>query len=219
MSRLTLVIGNKNYSSWSLRAWLGLAHAGIDFREILIPLDRPDTAAAIRRHSPSGRVPALLLDDATVVWDSLAILETLAERHPEAGLWPVEAGARAVARSVSAEMHSGFQALREGMPMNIRKFLPGRGQPPAVLADVQRIITLWADCRSRFGASGPFLFGHFGIADAMYAPVVTRFRSYGVSLPPEADAYAGVVMALPTMQAWCAAAREEPWVIHREELA
>lgn len=208
MSDLTLVIGNKNYSSWSLRPWLALRVAGIPFQEVRIPLYRPDTLAELRAWSPSGLVP-LLRDGDLRVWDSLAICETLAERFPEAGLWPADRAARAVARSASAEMHAGFAGLRNAMSMNIRRRYPDKGRTPECLADIERVLAIWRDCRTRFGAGGDFLFGRFGIADAMYAPVVLRFQTYAVALDGVARAYAEAVLALPAMREWIAAAETE----------
>ena len=201
MARSLLVVGNKNYSSWSLRPWLALRVAGVDFEEVRIPLYRDDTPAAIARWSPAGKVPVLRHGDVTV-WESLAICEYAAEvLAPGAGLWPAEPAARAHARAIAAEMHAGFGALREALPMNLRARvrLP---LSPAVRADVERVVAIWEDCRARFGAGGPFLFGAFGIADAMYAPVATRFDSYGVSLPPVARSYADALRALAPMREW-----------------
>ncbi len=208
MANCVLVIGNKNYSSWSLRAWLALKRTGIDFQEILVPLMRPETKAAILAHSPSGKVPLLRLGD-DQVWDSLSIAETLAERFPAAGLWPAAATARATARSVSAEMHAGFMALRRALPMNLRAHLPGRPRAADAEADIARVQDIWTSCRTRFGAAGPFLFGGFTIADAFYAPVVGRFRTYDVALTDVCQAYADAVWQTPDMQAWVAAAVAE----------
>lgn len=216
MAEMTLVIGNKNYSSWSLRPWLALRQAGLDFDEIVIPLSETGTRASILKHSASGRVPALRHGDLTV-WDSLAICEYAAELQPEAGLWPDDRAARAVARSVSAEMHAGFTALRQHMPMNIRSKFPDEGRKPGVKEDIDRITALWRQCRSRYGADGAFLFGRFGIADAMFAPVVSRFRTYGVALGEVEQAYADAVWALETMQEWAKAAANEPMVIDSAE--
>jgi glutathione S-transferase len=204
--RLTLVIGNKNYSSWSLRPWLAMKHAGIPFVEHRVALYQPDSKRRILEHSPAGKVP-VLKDGATAVWDSLAILEYLAEKFPDRGLWPRSAMARARARSVSAEMHSGFGALRTHMPMNLRNSYPGRGLTPEVEADIARMAGLWTECRA--SASGPFLFGEFCNADAMFAPVATRFLTYGVGLPPVCRRYVDTLIALPAMQAWYADARAE----------
>ena len=210
MSELTLYVGSKNYSSWSLRPWLALAHTGQPFREVVIPLGTPDTAAAVARASPSGKVP-LLEDGALRVWDSLAICEYLAERFPAARLWPEARDARAVARSACAEMHAGFVALRTHMGMNIRARHPGRGlEQPGVREDIARIQALWAELRERFGQGGPFLLGHFTNADAFFAPVVTRFVTYGVELSPASRAYAEAVLAHPGMRAWTEAALADP---------
>ncbi|WP_343574676.1 glutathione S-transferase family protein [Pseudomonas sp.] len=205
---LSLVIGSKNYSSWSLRGWLAMALTGVDFEEILIPLGGQDTARRIREHSPSGKVPALKCEHG-VIWDSLAIAEYLAERFPEAHLWPRGEAARALARSVCAEMHSGFMALRSHMPMDIQRNQPLAEVPEAVEADVARIVELWSLCRKQFGQDGPFLFGHASIADAFYAPVATRLRSYCVTLPIEAQNYVDAIYAWPTFRPWLEAAMVE----------
>ena len=177
----TLVIGDKNISSWSLRPWLALKQCGIPFAEECIRLRQPDSKAEILRHSPSGKVPALKTRTG-VVWDSLAILDYLAERHPEQQLWPSDEEARAAARSISAEMHSGFTTLRNDMPMDLLGRLASPPLSAALEADIARIAAIWRDTRARFGQGGPFLFGAFTCADAMYAPVATRFRTYGVDL-------------------------------------
>ena len=190
MAPYSLIIGNKNYSSWSLRPWLMMKACDIPFEETVIALDTPTTRQEILRHSPSGWVP-VLKDGELTVWDSLSIGEYLAEKHPEAKLWPADPVARARARSISAEMHSGFGAVRKNMPMNVR---------------------------SSFPADGPFLFGHFTIADAMFAPVVSRFRTYAVELTDEAAAYAAAVWDMPAMKAWVEDAKNEPMVIDRHEL-
>lgn len=203
---MRLIIGNKNYSSWSLRPWLAMKVAGIAFDEHRIPLYGPGSKEQILAYSPAGKVPCLV-DGALRVWDSLAICEYLAEKHP--GLWPQDPAARAVARSISAEMHSGFANLRTHMSMNIRKRHPGKGRTPESLADVARIVAMWSDCRARHGKEGPYLFGKFSIADAMYAPVVLRFRTYEVELPADCRAYADAILALPAMQDWIAAAGAE----------
>lgn len=221
MADFTLVIGNKNYSSWSLRGWLMARIAGIDFEEIMVPLDRPETASSIKKHSPSGKVP-VLMHRGLAVWESLAIAEYLNDLKPEAGLWPAAVAARAHARAVSAEMHAGFAELRAHMPMNIRASYPGKGMTLAVRADIERITGLWRDCRKRFAGAAPkddgFLFGAIGAADAMYAPVVTRLRTYGVPLDSDAEAYCTAVMAYPAMKEWIDAAEHEPWLIASAEL-
>jgi glutathione S-transferase len=221
MADFTLVIGNKNYSSWSLRGWLMARIAGIAFDEVLIPLDLPETQAAIRKHSPSGKVPVLLHRGLTI-WESLAIAEYLNDLKPESGLWPAAEAARAHARSISAEMHAGFAELRAQMPMNIRGAAPGKGMSPAVRTDIERITGLWRDCRKRFAGAAPkdegFLFGTIGAADAMYAPVVTRLRTYDVKLDSDAAAYCDAVMAYPPMKEWVEAAKHEPWLIASAEI-
>jgi glutathione S-transferase len=209
-----LTIGDKNISSWSLRPWLAMRHAGIPFREVNIRLRTPETKAHILRYSPAGKVPVLLAGG-QAIWDSLAILEFLAEAHPEARLWPQQRQARAHARSVAAEMHSGFQALREHCPMDLVRRLPKSTLPDAVGADVRRIVGLWRDCRRRHGTGGDFLFGAFSAADAMYAPVASRFRTYLPDLGAYGDdgtarAYVDTIFALPAMAEWEAAARLDP---------
>jgi len=212
-----LVIGNKNYSSWSLRSWLLLSEAGIDFEEIRVPLDMPGTAEELRKHSPAGRVPVLLLDGHTV-WDSMAIAETVAERWPDCNLWPEDAWARAHARSVSAEMHSGFSALRASMPMNCRAMGRKVPLPDALTADIDRIFEIWSDCQHRYASGGDWLFGRFSIADAMFAPVVLRFRTYGINLPQSASTYPARLLASKSMQKWLLSAESETEVIEHEEL-
>ena len=218
MAEFTLYIGNKTYSSWSLRAWLVLKHAGVAFDEVVIPLYQPESRAEILKHSPTGRVPSLKHGEVTV-WDSLAIAEYLADLFPQAQLWPADPDARAMARGVSAEMHAGFVALRQNMPMNLREAFPGQGLSPAVRTDINRITALWRDCRRRFAGHKPFLFGDFTIADAMYAPVVTRFVTYGLPVDDDARDYMAAVTGLPEMQAWTEAAHREPWMIPKYEVA
>lgn len=213
---LTLVIGNKAYSSWSLRPWLLMRHSGIPFDEVRLPLYTERWNAEIGRYSPSGRVPALF-DGETKIWDSLAICEYLAEREPHKQLWPRDRSARALARAVSAEMHSGFSELRTQMPMNVRRRLPDRGRTPGALKDIARIERLWNDCRQRFGQNGPFLFGQFSIADAMYAPVASRFYTYDVELDPVSREYVGTLLSLPAMQRWIAEAQAEVETIAQYE--
>lgn len=214
MARFTLVIGNKNYSSWSLRPWLAARHCGADFTEELIPLRQSDTKARILSHSPSGKVPLLkdheVRDGVLAVWDSLAICDYLAEAFPKAHLWPLDPAARAVARSVSCEMHAGFPNLRSECPMDIIRRHPGRPRSAECEVEIARVLSLWQDCRSRFGAGGPWLFGSFSVADCMYAPVVTRFVTYEVPLDAVGAAYVQAVMQHPAMQEWCAAAALEP---------
>jgi glutathione S-transferase len=214
MSQTTLIIGNRNYSSWSLRAWLALEATGQEYDEVVIPLNRPETTTQNQRWSPTGRVPALRIGD-IVLWDSLAICEHLAETHPDAGLWPAEPVDRAAARSVVAEMHSGFVALRKHMPMNLRASYPGAGREPGVDEDIARITSIWEECRRSHGADGDLLFGEFTIADAFYAPVVSRFLTYGVSPGGVAGQYMEAVWALPAMRDWVEKARAEPWSAER----
>lgn len=213
---LTLVIGNKAYSSWSLRPWLLLADAGIDFEEVCIPLYRDDSAAALARWSPSGKVP-VLRDDGVTIWESLAIVEHLAERFPERCGWPRDPAARATARAASAEMHAGFAALRAQMPFNCRarKRLT---LDAAAVQDIARVQALWRDCRGRFGAGGPWLFGAFSPADAMFAPVALRFATYGTPLDDTARTYVATVESHPAVQRWIAAARLEREVIPGNEV-
>lgn len=209
-----LYIGNKNYSSWSFRPWLALRVTGVPFEERLYPLYEPEGQAAIRAVSPSGMVP-LLDDDGVKVWESLAIIDYVAETRPHTGLWPADRAARAFARSVAAEMHAGFADLRRNMSVNIRRRFPGQGRTPESLADIARVTAIWREARARFGepsGEGPFLFGRFGAADAMYAPVVTRFRTYAYELDPVCEAYAQALEALPAFAEWTAAAAAEPWV-------
>lgn len=211
----TLVIANKNYSSWSLRPWLAMQVFGIAFDEVVIPLGQPDTAERIREWSPSGKLPCLV-DGEVRVWESLAILEYLAEsRHY---LWPEDVAARAHARAVASEMHAGFRALRLHLPMNLWRPIAVRPLTPEAAADVARVTALWRTARERFGAGGPFLFGRFTAADAMFAPVVTRFRTYDVPVDEVSAAYMVAVESLPAFQAWKAAALKEPWVIPHDEV-
>jgi glutathione S-transferase len=205
---LTLVIGDKTYSSWSLRAALALELAGTPYREVLIALNRADTRAQILQHSPTGKVPLLVSEDGPV-WDSLAIAEYLAERFAEAHLWPQDRAARALARSVCAEMHSSFVALRTHLPMNLKRDQALAEIPADAQADIQRICALWAECRARFGQGGDFLFGQVSLADAFFAPVAARLRSYQVPLPAQAAAYVQTIYQWPAFQRWYQAAQEE----------
>jgi glutathione S-transferase len=214
---LKLAIGNKNYSSWSMRPWLALRANHIAFEEIFIPLY---TGAADKQRilsvTRSGKVPALIDGDVTV-WDSLAIIEYLAERFPEAKLWPEDRGLRAHARSVSAEMHSGFVALRSECPMNLHRPVRGIALSEDARANVARIQEIWLDCRERYGKLGPFLFGAFGAADAMFAPVVFRFHTFAIDVAPEVRAYMDRMMALPAVQEWTKAGLAETLIIERME--
>lgn len=205
---LTLVIGDKNLSSWSLRPWLLMKQLDIPFTERLVRLDRPETKAEIAKVSPSGRVPCLI-DGDMAIWDSLSIAEYLAEKFPDKALWPTHAKARAIARSVSAEMHSGFGALRAFWPMNFAR--EGMGHMTGgIESDIARIAAIWETCRRDFGREGPFLFGRFSVADAMYAPVVSRFQTYGpVALPPLAEEWRKAMWLLPAMRDWGDGAKAE----------
>lgn len=222
MSKPLLIIGNKNYSSWSLRPWLALRTAGIDFDEQLVPLFEDDWAER-KAELPSGTVP-VLKHDGTVIWETLAILEYAAETWPEANLWPTDKAARSRARTVSNEMHAGFTAVRSHMPMNIRAHHPGRGRgqdgaaKAAVERDTRRIEEIWTECRETFGSGGDFLFGDFSNADAMFAPVVSRFTTYAVELNPTCQTYMDAVQNLPAMQEWSEAGRTEPWTIKEDEI-
>jgi glutathione S-transferase len=204
---LTLYVGSKRYSSWSLRPYLALAHTGVTFETRTILLDQDDTRANIARVTPAGRVPVLHHDD-LVVWDSLAICEYVAELQPGAGLWPGDRAARARARTISAEMHAGFAALRRDMPMDVIADKRGEGHTAAALSDARRVQAIWREALAAGG--GPFLFGTFTIADAMFAPVATRFVTYGVELDDACKRYVETVYALPAMRAWIADAEREP---------
>ncbi|HSD91014.1 MAG TPA: glutathione S-transferase family protein [Kofleriaceae bacterium] len=204
---LTLYVGSKRYSSWSLRPYLALAHTGAAFETITILLDQQDTKAKIGAVNPAGKVP-VLHDDGLVIWDSLSICEYVAELHPHAKLWPIDRSARARARSISAEMHAGFAPLRRDMPMDLVARKPGQGHTPEALADARRVMQIWREVLSSSG--GPFLFGHFTIADAMYAPVTTRFTTYDVELDATCRAYVAAIAALPAYKQWHADAAREP---------
>jgi glutathione S-transferase len=212
MAGLFLLIGNKKYSSWSLRPWIVMKQAGLKFDEQFVALQQPNTKANILKYSPSGKVP-FLRHGKIEVWESLAICEYLNEAFPKAGLWPRDKAARAQARAVSNEMHGGFADLRRYLPMDVSRRIDEPSRAQAVKGEIDRIAALWAQCRRRYGKDGAFLFGKFSIADGMFAPVVTRFSTYGVKLPPVAAAYVKTMVALPAMKEWIAAAKEEPWVI------
>jgi glutathione S-transferase len=215
MAPLTLVIGNKNYSSWSLRAWLFMKHAGVEFEEILIRLDTAETRDDMERYGPSGRVP-VLRHGKLCVWDSLAICEYVAELT--GGGWPKGREARAVARSVSAEMHSGFTTLRSLWPMNARARNRRTAVTAALEADIERIDEIWNDCRGRFGAGGPWLFGEYSVADAMYAPVVLRFNTYSARISQTARWYMASVLEDGALQDWLQGAKQESWIIDADEV-
>ncbi len=214
---LTLYIGNKTYSSWSLRPWLALAAAGIAFEEVVLPLGSDLFRATLAPFGASGRVP-LLVDGDMVVWESLAIIETIADRYPDRGVWPADPSARALARAISAEMHAGFSAVRGALPMNLARPPEARAVSEKAQADVDRIQSIWTDARTRFGAAGPFLFGGFTAADAMFAPVATRFRTYAVPLDPVSSAYVEAIHTQPDFVRWRAAALTETWVVAEDEV-
>ena len=218
---LTLVIANKNYSSWSMRPWVLLRQSGIAFDEVQLKFNDEVKIVGIEAYSPTGKVPVLMVDG-QAVWDTLAIAETVAELYPDKQLWPQDAKARRVARSACAEMHSGFQNLRGRMPMNIRASLPGIGMNADVQRDVDRIVALWRQCRAAHdgrgeAADGGLLFGHFGVVDAFFAPVAMRFTTHAVALPPDADAYVAALRALPAVQDWIAGARRETEFVAGDE--
>lgn len=217
-ARPLLIIGNKNYSSWSLRPWLALRMLGVEFDEHRIPLDTDTFAAEVARYSPAGRVP-VLHHDGLRIWDSLAICEYAAERWPAVPAWPQAPAQRALARCVSAEMHAGFEALRDELPMNCRRRIPGFTIPARVEADIARIQAIWTECLESRTGSGPWLFGAFSIADAMYAPVVMRFLTYDVPLSPLLAEYADTLTRSEPMVEWLAAAAAETEVLDGEEVS
>ena len=217
MAKLHLVIANKNYSSWSLRPWLAMAMAGLDFDEPLILLDTPDTKKQIAEYSKAGRVP-ILRHGKVAVWETLAILEYLAETFPEKNLWPKAKAARAVARSISNEMHAGFSALRNACPMNLRRPQRPVMMNDAIRADIAHIEEIWRDCRKTYGKGGKFLFGKFCNADAMFAPVVTRFETYAIPVAKDTRAYMDTVLATKAFQKWKSAALKETWIVPHDEV-
>ncbi len=216
-SELTLVIGNKTYSSWSLRPWLLLKHAGLDFNELRIPFHSDQWKREIHRHSPSGKVPVLKDGDLSV-WDTMSICEYINERFTGGRCWPREADARAVARSVSAEMHSGFANLRRSLPMNCRRRFPGFPIPDDAAIDIARTLEIWRICRRTYGSSGAWLFGEFSIADAMFAPVALRFHGYDVRLSGAEAEYVESVLRDGAVREWIQAAGEETEVVPEEEV-
>jgi len=217
MASRVLILGNKNYSSWSFRPWIAMRHTGIGFEERVIPLFAAGYKDKILAYSPAGQVPVLALDEMSI-WGSVAILEYAADAFPQAALWPDDQLVRAHARSIVGEMHSGFTALRGALPMNIRRAPGAIDYDDAVAADIHRIERIWADCRERYGDGGPFLFGRFSIADAMYAPVVSRLHIYDVRVGDVARVYMDAMMALPAWREWADSSAKEPWVIDRLEL-
>jgi glutathione S-transferase len=217
MADFKLYLGNKNYSSWSLRAWLVIKHCGVPFDEEVVPLREVDTQTSILRHSPSGRLPVLEVGELTVC-ESVAIAEYLAERFPDAKLWPADRAARALARACAAEMHSGFVELRQAVPLNVRHPVKLKSVAAPVQAEIDRLTAIWIGCRARYGAGGPLLFGDFTIADAMFAPEVVRLAGAGIALPAAVGSYVESVLALPALAEWQAAAAAEPWLIPEFEL-
>jgi glutathione S-transferase len=213
---LHLTIGNKNYSSWSMRPWIAMKVAGIAFDETVISLNDPNFKSHLLRLSPVGKVP-VLIDGDVRVWESLAILEYLADQFPAAKLWPSEPKARAHARAVANEMHAGFLPLRRHCPMNFWRPAQKRELTADVVANVRRVDEMWSDCRAKYGGGGPFLFGSFTAADAMYAPIVSRFSTYAIDVSPAAQKYMDTMMALPAWSEWRAAALKEPWVLAEDE--
>jgi glutathione S-transferase len=211
-----LILANKLYSSWSMRPYMLFKGLGIEFTDIVIPMSLPDTRAKMLEHAPTGKVPALRHCE-VLIWESLAIMEYAAETWPEAGVWPKDKSARAHARSVSSEMHAGFQALRSNCPVNLHAIFKWKDYAADVHADVARIEEMWADCRARFGEGGPFLFGKFSAADAMYAPVVTRLKHYQWTVSKTTADYMEAVLAHPAFAAWTADAHKEPWHLTRYE--
>ena len=212
----TLVIANKCYSSWSMRPWLLLKQLGIAFDELTVPLDLPDTKARVLKHSPAGKVPILIDGDVTV-WETIAIMEHVGEAY-DAPVWPADRKARAMARSIAAEMHSGFSALRSACPMNLGKKFAQKDRGEAVARDVARFVEIVRQAREHFGAGGPFLFGAFSAADAMYAPLVTRLDTYSIALDATTRAYADAILILPAFQEWRSAAMEEEWIVEADEV-
>jgi glutathione S-transferase len=216
---MRLLIGNKCYSSWSLRAWLLLKAKGIPFEEQLVLLDAPGFKDAVFAAAPgSGGTVPTLVDGEIAVWETLAIAEYLHDRFPGAGIWPSDAAARAHARAISSEMHAGFSALRNACPMNLGKRYAARDRGPGVARDVGRITSLWRQARERFGAPGPFLYGEFSAADAMFAPVVTRLDTYAIAVDAVSQAYIDAMLALPAYRDWLAGALAEPWIVAHDEV-
>jgi glutathione S-transferase len=213
---LKLVLANKAYSSWSLRPWILLSHFKIPFEEVVIPMDRPETRAAMLAYAPTGKCPSLH-DGKVAVWESLAIIEYVAEAYPEKAIWPKGKAARAHARSLASEMHAGFSALRQACPTNFRRKPRAIPLGDEVLADVARIEAAFAHARATFGKAGAFLFGRFSAADAMFAPVVNRFNAYDIPVAKPTRAYMEATMALPAWKAWIAGAEAEPWRIEKYE--
>ena len=218
---MKLLIGNKCYSSWSLRAWLLMRAKGLPFEEVMVPLDQPGFKEAIFRHAPgSGGTVPTLVDGPLAVWETLAIAEYLHEKHPHHGIWPRDPAARAHARAIASEMHGGFFALRSACPMNLGKRFAARDRGEGVARDVARISTIWREARERFGvkAGGAFLFGAFSAADAMFAPIATRLETYSIPVDPVSASYMRAILDLPAYRDWLAAALSEPWIVDQEEI-
>jgi glutathione S-transferase len=217
---MKLIIANKVHSSWSLRPWILLSAFNIPFEEVLIPFgpsfDDPEWKAKVKAYNPAGKVPAIV-DGDVQVWESLSIMEYIADKHPELAIWPRERAARAFARNIASEMHAGFSALRNACPMNLGKRHASKDRGPKVAADVARVTAIWNEARSRWGSGGPFLFGAFTAADAMYAPVATRLRSYSISVDPVSEAYCDAIYAHPAFVSWRKAALAEPWIVPEDE--
>jgi glutathione S-transferase len=217
---MKLIIANKLHSSWSLRPWLLLSAFNIPFEEVLIPFgptfDDPEWKAKVKAHNPAGKVPAIV-DGEIKVWESLSIMEYIADKHPELAIWPRDRAARAFARNISSEMHAGFSALRNACPMNLGKRHAPKDRGARVAADVARICAIWSEARLRWGSGGPFLFGEFTAADAMYAPVATRLRSYSISVDPVSEAYCDAIYAHPAFVSWRNSALAEPWIVPEDE--
>jgi glutathione S-transferase len=217
MPKPLLIVGNKNYSSWSLRPYMALAMAHVPFEEKLIPFGEPAFGKAVRKYSKAARVP-ILIHNGHAIWDSLAIIEYAAETWPSKHIWPKNKKARALARSVSAEMHSGFHALRNACPMNLRRPVKPVPFSPAVIKDVARIEEIWRDCRKSFGKGGPFLFGKFSGADAMFAPVAARFHTFDIPVSNETRAYMDAIFASPAFKQWHADSKKEKWIVPEDEV-
>jgi glutathione S-transferase len=217
---MKLIIANKVHSSWSLRPWILLSAFSIPFEEVLIPFgptfDDPDWKAKVKVHNPAGKVP-VLVDGDIQVWESLSIMEYIADTHPDLAIWPRDRAARTFARNISSEMHAGFSALRNACPMNLGKRHAPKDRGPQVAADVARVTAIWNAARARWGSAGPFLFGAFTAADAMYAPVATRLRSYAISVDPVSEAYCDAIYAHPAFVNWRKAALAEPWIVPEDE--
>ena len=213
----TLVIANKLYSSWSLRPWILLKQLGIAFDEVVIPLDTPQFKTEVAKYSPAGKVP-IWIDGDIAVWETIAIMDHVGETYDDVEVWPRDPHARAMARSVAAEMHAGFQPLRAACPMNLGKRFPYKDRGPEVQRNVERVTDIFLEARGRFGAGGPFLFGAFSAADAMFAPVCTRLDTYSFPLDDVSQAYVRTMLSLPAFQEWRSAALQEPWVVEHDEV-